>query len=179
MKAIALVMFSLFSTELVAQQPEVDFPIPLRPGQSFTIPAGYDTLFWLLKNAQFEAASRQSKGASIDNELLDLLQTRNDLLDRKVLKQNEKIELLESKISALQNKIEKLETKSSKLTEIVHEKDDIANLNYEGYIHYRDLWKETDIRLEKEEIKSLRRTRLAILGFLTAGLATTLAVVAN
>ena len=36
------------------------------------------------------------------------------------------------------------------------EKDNVIDLNREGYIHYRDLWDETDRKLEKEEIKSAR-----------------------
>ena len=169
----------LFSSLVFAQNSEVEFPVPLRPGVTFTIPAGYDTLFWLLKNTQFEKAQNVPKIAEIDRMENVLLKKKIDLLGQKVLKQQEKISLLELKIDKLDEKNGKLGEQIGKLNEIIKEQDEIANLNYQGYIHYRDLWKETDLKLEKEEIKSLNRTRLAVLGFAVATLAITGAIFFN
>ncbi len=58
-----------------------------------------------------------------------------------------------------------LEQKHIKLWEIISAKDSIIVLTKEGYIHYRDLWEETDRALEEAEIKAASRWRFVTIGF--------------
>lgn len=67
---------------------------------------------------------------------------------KKVLKYNINLEIEET----LNKKIEILD-------QIIVEKDSIIALNRRGYIHYRDLWEETDRKLEEEEIRSSKNLR--------------------
>jgi peptidoglycan hydrolase CwlO-like protein len=173
----SLVVILFFSSALFAQDQTVSFPVPLRPGVTFTIPAQFDTLFWLLKNSQYEQARLSSQEAKTTGDLLTKYEARNTLLNTKIQKLQEKIGLLEQKILKLQEKNGRMAQKTSKMNEIIKEQENLATLNYQGYTHYRDLWKETDLKLEKEEIKSLQRTRLAFLGFSVAALVITGAIV--
>jgi hypothetical protein len=58
-----------------------------------------------------------------------------------------------------------LARKTQLLNEILAEKDSVIALNREGYLHYRDLWEETDLKLEEAEIKAAQRWRFGLYGF--------------
>lgn len=134
MKQILILFLLSIGGQLFAQAPvKLDrFPIPLLPGDEFTIQEEYvinDSVFkvdqlWLLKNSQYKTALKIAKKQEIDSARVSLL--------------------------AQQVAIHK---------QIGAEKDSIIALNRAGYLHYRDLWNETDRKLEEEEIKSARNFR--------------------
>ncbi|GAB4376155.1 MAG: hypothetical protein Kow0042_22150 [Calditrichia bacterium] len=84
------------------------------------------------------------------------------------IKASRHLELADSMIVFLQLKCAKLDTLRA-------EYEKIAQLNREGYIHYRDLWEETDLKLEETEISLVRWKRrwflTAIIGTVTTGVA--------
>jgi len=58
-----------------------------------------------------------------------------------------------------------LEYKIKLMDEIDAEKDSLIVLYQNSYFHYRDLWTETDLKLEKAEIKNAGRWKVAVGGF--------------
>lgn len=68
------------------------------------------------------------------------------------------------------------ELKAAALEAVVVEKDTIIAMAREGYIHYRDLWEETDLKLEEAEVKNAKRWQVVFWGFVTGAVTTGLMV---
>ena len=116
------------------------FPQPLHPGETITIPAGFDTLYWLLKNSQYNMAIQTAQ----------------------------KLEIADSTIV-------KFKANELNYKKVIAEKDSIVQAYKEGYDHYKVLWEETDVKLEKAEIKNLGLWRMAFTGFYIGTILTILA----
>jgi len=64
---------------LNAQEREIPFPVPVLPGERFTVPSNLDTL-WLLKHAQYKRALKLAKKSEIDSTMVALLEQKQALL---------------------------------------------------------------------------------------------------
>lgn len=81
---------ALFLTaELHAQ---VQFPVPVLPGERFTVPTNLDTL-WLLRNSQFKRAVKIAKKAEIDSATAALLEQKTVLLNEILVEKDSLIAL--------------------------------------------------------------------------------------
>jgi hypothetical protein len=118
----------------------IEFPQPLYPGEKITIPAGYDTLYWLLKNSQYNKAIQTAKKLEIADATID-----------------------------------KFEANELNYKNLIAEKDSMIQAYKKGYDHYKVLWEETDVKLEKAEIKNLGQWRMAFTGFYLGTILTILA----
>lgn len=74
----------LFAPDFIHSQ-EIEYPHPLKPGESFKASAEVDTLFWVLKSTQYDTASRGMKE-------LRLLRLNEIDLKRALVKQDSTIE---------------------------------------------------------------------------------------
>lgn len=106
-----------------------ELPLPVYSGESFTVPANYDTV-WILKNSQYNRAIKIAMKQEIDSSSAALLEQKVILLNQ-----------------------------------IIAEQDSLITLNRQGYLHYRDLWQTTDLKLEEAEIKASHRWRWGTYGF--------------
>jgi hypothetical protein len=140
-----LLIFFLFciTGQLLAQAPldTVMFPIVLHPGDSFEVQKEY-----LIKDANKDSVYK----LTVTN--LHLLRDRQL---RNLLKMAKKQKADSAMASILEKQVNILKL-------IQTEKDSIITLNHEGYIHYRDLWEETDRKLEEEEIKNAKKFRWGV-----------------
>lgn len=68
--------------------------------------------------------------------------------------------------------IELLKRKFGLQQEVSAQKDSLIVLYKEGYFHYRDLWQETDEKLEEAEVKASKRWTFFQWGFVTGAIAT-------
>jgi len=66
---------------------------------------------------------------------------------------------IDSSLAFLQNQ------KVNLISRMCIEKDSLVTLNRKGYIHYRDLWTETDRKLERAEIENANKWKLGLYGF--------------
>lgn len=126
---LSLAVLMATATMLWAQQDDEKFPLMILGGETFTVPASYDTL-WLITNRQLNRSIQTAMKLEIDSSMTALLQRKVELLNQ-----------------------------------IIVEKDSLIAFNRQGYLHYRDLWEETDYALEEAEIKAARRWRWGMYGF--------------
>jgi len=135
-----IILFLLSFVILSAEAQEVKFPVPIYPGETFTVPIKYDTLFWLLKDSQYQTALAKAQKLVIADSTIKILRMKNDRLER-----------------------------------IVAEKDSVLKITQEGYEHYKELWRQTDFKLEKAELKNIGQFRAGLTGFYIGSLLTIIA----
>ncbi len=77
---------------LNAQEREIPFPVPVLPGERFTVPANLDTL-WLLKHTQYKRALKLAKKSEIDSTMVALLEQKQALLSEIITQKDSLIAL--------------------------------------------------------------------------------------
>lgn len=78
-KLVGLMICWAMAGALNAQEREIPFPVPVLPGERFTVPSNLDTL-WLLKHAQYKRALKLAKKSEIDSTMVALLEQKQALL---------------------------------------------------------------------------------------------------
>ena len=143
MKKILIFFLICIAGQLFAQAPPdtVRFPVLLRPGDTFTVQKEY-----LVRDS---IKVKDTLRDSVFKVNVNVLYVLRESQARNLAKKASKQEIDSTMASILEQQVEILK-------QIRKEKDNVIALNKEGYIHYRDLWDETDRKLEKEEIKSAR-----------------------
>lgn len=77
----AVIVALLLLPALASAQDPPRFPQPLRPGETFRASAAIDTLFWVMKSAQFTRALAIGKELELANETIATLQQKSTLQD--------------------------------------------------------------------------------------------------
>ncbi|MEJ2634574.1 MAG: hypothetical protein P8184_04710 [Calditrichia bacterium] len=75
----SIITILFFPAFLMAQDRPPDFPFPIFRGQTFTVPAGYDTL-WILKHNQYKNAIKKAEMLNIADSTNTLLRLKNEKL---------------------------------------------------------------------------------------------------
>ena len=86
---ILLLLFCLLPFSAPAQ--EIVFPHPVKPGETFTAPDRIDTLFWVLKDSQYETAKNKAKELILADSIITILKKKNMKLCEIIVKKDSTI----------------------------------------------------------------------------------------
>ncbi len=91
-KSPIIILFLIFLAG-ASQAQEVKFPVPIYPGETFTVPMKYDTLFWLLKNSQYNNALEKARALAIADTMISTLKMKNSRLSQIIAEKDSLIKI--------------------------------------------------------------------------------------